>query len=247
MKKWYRFILVGLFSFYIYCADSQTICTIPVSPVLTRVSIQPETGITELNWILSPSSDIAAYIVYKYKDGDGMAIDTLWDPGITSFSYYTPESKYYSLAYVVSAFRIPVCVSPLSNPISAIFCSSEIDTCRKEISVRWNLYSDYPEHVLKYEIDITKNDSSLPETYSVNSQTDSLILTGFDTYTRYCFVVKAILEGGVISSSNKSCLTTKMLRPPQWINSDYATINSDNKISLSYTIDPLSEIRTVHT
>ena len=175
-----------------------------------------------------------------------MPIDTLWDPGITSFSYNTPESKYYSLSYVVSALRLPVCVSPLSNPISTIFCSSEIDTCRKEISVRWNLYSDYPKHVLKYEIHVTKNETPLPEIYSVNSQTDSLIFTDFDTYSRYCFVVKAILEGGSVSSSNKSCLTTKMQRPPQWINSDYATVNSENKISLSYTIDPMSEIHTVH-
>jgi len=33
-----------------------------------------------------------------------------------------------------------------------------------------------------------------------------------------------------------------MQRPPQWINADYATVNSENKISLSFTIDPLSEM-----
>jgi gliding motility-associated-like protein len=34
-----------------------------------------------------------------------------------------------------------------------------------------------------------------------------------------------------------------MQQPPGWINADYASINSDNNVSLSFTIDPLSEIR----
>jgi gliding motility-associated-like protein len=34
-----------------------------------------------------------------------------------------------------------------------------------------------------------------------------------------------------------------MQRPPLWINADQATINPDDKITLSFTIDPLSEIR----
>jgi gliding motility-associated-like protein len=35
---------------------------------------------------------------------------------------------------------------------------------------------------------------------------------------------------------------TKLKRPPQWINADHATVNSDGKIELSFTIDPLSEL-----
>ncbi len=241
----YLSILIAacLLSIYTISSEGQTNCTVPSSPVLTGVSIEPETGITELKWELSPSSDIAAYIIYTYKNGDGMPVDTLWDPGITSFSYSTPETKYYSLAYVVSALRLPDCESPLSNSISTIFVISKIDTCRKEISVRWNLYSDYPEHVLKYEIQVTRNETPVPEILSVDSQTDSLMFTDFETDSRYCFIVKAILEGGGTSTSNKSCLTTKMQRPPQWINSDYATVSSENKISLSFTIDPLSQIK----
>jgi gliding motility-associated-like protein len=35
-----------------------------------------------------------------------------------------------------------------------------------------------------------------------------------------------------------------MERAPDWINADYATVNGNNNISLSFTIDPLSEINT---
>jgi gliding motility-associated-like protein len=34
-----------------------------------------------------------------------------------------------------------------------------------------------------------------------------------------------------------------MERPPLWINADQATLNSDGKVSLSFTVDPLSEIK----
>ena len=242
MKNWYKFIIVILSSLCSHASDAQTKCTVPDSPVLTSVSIQPETGITDLNWTLSPSSDIAAYILYSYKNGDGIPIDTIWEPGVTSYSYNSTASKYPGQSYVVSALRLPDCESQLSNSINAIFCSPGIDTCRQEISVRWNLYTDFPRHVLKYETFVTRNDTLLPEIYSVNSQTDSLIFTDFETDSRYCFVVKAVLEGGGVSVSNKSCLTIKMQRAPQWINSDYATVTPENKISLSYTIDPLSQV-----
>lgn len=240
MKKWYRIIIVALFSFCSYSSIAQTNCTVPDSAVLNSVSIQPETGITELKWTLSPSSGIAAYIIYTFQNGDGMPVDTLWDPGITSFTYNSNAP--FSLSYVVSALRLPDCESVLSNPISTIFCSSEIDTCTKEIFIRWNSYPDYPKRVLEYNILVYKNEAPLPEMYSVNPQANSFTFTDFETNSRYCFVIRAVLEGGTFSNSNKICLTTKMQRPPQWINSDYATITPDNKISLSYTIDPLSEI-----
>jgi gliding motility-associated-like protein len=56
-------------------------------------------------------------------------------------------------------------------------------------------------------------------------------------------VVRANLENGTFSTSNKLCISTKMQRPPQWINADQATLDSDGKMAISFTIDPLSEIQ----
>ena len=69
MKKWLLYIILVLFSFWSYKAYSQTeLCTVPLPPVLTLVSVQPETGKTEFTWTLSQSSDIAAYVLYTYKE-----------------------------------------------------------------------------------------------------------------------------------------------------------------------------------
>lgn len=223
-------------------AYAQKDCTVPVSPLFTAISVQPETGYAELNWNLSPSSDIAAYIIYNHNTGYWYALDTLWDPGATSYLYNSAGTKYFSESYVVAAFRIPVCISPLSNTLSTMYCTSEIDTCKKQITVRWNRYTGYPLKVLEYRILVSKNGSPLTEMYIVDSISSSFTLSDFETDTRYCFAVRAEIEGGVLSNSNKSCLDTKMQRPPQWINADYATVTNDGKIDLSFTFDQLSEI-----
>jgi gliding motility-associated-like protein len=247
MKKKYFIIFLTILSLSIR-AYSQINCTVPLPPVLTRVSVQPETGKTDFTWTPSPSSDIAAYIIYTYKNGDGLPIDTIWDPLATTFTLTSTATKYFSVSYVITAHRLsavpglPGCTSPLSNVVSTIFCNPILDTCDKKIVVKWNRYADYPRHVTEYMILAGKNGSPLSDIYTASNLADSFIISNFSTDSQYCIAVKAILEDGTESTSNKSCLTTKMQRPPDWINADYASVNNEKNISLSFTIDPMSEI-----
>jgi gliding motility-associated-like protein len=244
MKKWHLNIILALSGLLSYSAYSQINCVTdpPLPPVLTSVSVQPETGNTLIIWTLSPSPNIAAYIIYSYKDGDGMPIDTLWDPSATSYTILTTATKYFSVSYVVAAMRLPRCTSILSNVLNTIFEEVSIDPCNKKIVVSWNSYPSFPKKVTGFSILVSVNGASYTETANISSDSKSFALNDFTTGAEYCFVVRANLEGGSISTSNKACLSTKMQRPPQWINADYATVNGENKISLSFTFDPLSEI-----
>jgi gliding motility-associated-like protein len=87
-----------------------------------------------------------------------------------------------------------------------------------------------------------------PFTEAANLPPDRTFLTinDFTTGAQYCFTVRANLAGGKTSGSNKYCLLTKMKRPPKWINADFATIMPDSSIGISFTIDPASEIRSLH-
>jgi gliding motility-associated-like protein len=216
------------------------------------VSVQPETGITEFSWTLSPSPGVAAYLLYTYHDENGIPrgdiIDTIRDPTATTFKYSGTSYKYFSSSYVVAAYKLPVipgldgCPSPFSNVLNTIFTRAVADTCNKKIIVSWNSYASLPKKVTGYSILLSVNNGSYNEVTNVSSDTNSFTLNDFIINADYCFVVRANLEGGTFSTSNKACLTTKMQRAPDWINADYATVNTDNKISLSFTIDPLSEI-----
>ncbi len=243
MKFSFTYIFILLISLRPLTLHSQSGCQVPLSPVLTSVSVQPETGNTVLRWNPSPSTGIAAYVIYTYKDGTGMPLDTVWDPSATSYTWASTATKYFSVSYVVAAHRTPDCTSPLSNPISSIFCSAAIDTCKKEISINWNSYTDIPRKVTSYKIQYTVNGGPVNEIAGIDKTRTSYTIIDFSTDAQYCFVVKAMLEGGSESSSNKSCLLTKMQRPPAWINADFASVNAENRLALSFTIDPASDIR----
>jgi gliding motility-associated-like protein len=248
MKKKYLNIILALLCFCSYSANSQINCTVPLAPVLTSVSVQPETYKTEFNWILSESTGIAAYIIYSYTSGDGIPIDTVWDPAATSHIITNTAPKYSSVSYVVAAHRLsavpglPGCTSPLSNVLSTIFSEANIDTCNKKIHISWNRYQSEPNKVTGYAIMVAVNGEDFSELAIVGSDTNNYTLDNFVTDAEYCFYIRANLEGGLYSTSNKSCLLTKMQRPPGWINADFATVSADNKIMLSFTIDPMSEI-----
>ena len=249
MNIWHYIITLFFTGLLTEGTRAQTNCTVPLPPTLTSVSVQPETGKTEFTWILSPSSDVAAYIIYSYKDGDGLAIDTVWDPAATSHTISNTAPKYASVSYVVAAHRVssipglPGCTSQLSNALSTIFCKAEIDTCNKKILISWNSYISEPKVVTGYSVMMSVNGNNYTEETLTGADINSFILYNFQTASQYCFYVRANLEGGTFSTSNKACLVTNMQRPPQWINADYATVDSEKRINLSFTIDPQSEIR----
>ena len=247
MKPKHFNIILALFSFCSINVLSQTNCETPLPPELTLVSVQPETGFTELDWTFSPSTDIAAYVLYRNENGIWMPFDTLWNPSASSYKY-TTVFKYFSASFVVAAFRLPIipgmvgCISPLSNELNTIFVKSTIDTCNKKITVSWNSYPSSPIKVSGYSILLSVNGGTYNEVAQLTSDLNNYTLNDFSNDAEYCFVVRANLEGGLFSTSNKACLPIKMVRSPEWINADQATVNNDNKIAVSFTVDPLSEI-----
>jgi gliding motility-associated-like protein len=248
MKNKHLDIIICLLSLCSFRAHSQINCTVPLAPVLTSVSVQPETGRTEFTWIPSESTDIAAYILYAYEGGDGQAIDTVWNPAATSYLISNTAPKYSSVSYVVAAHRLsavpgmPGCTSPLSNVISTIFCEATADTCYKKINLFWNGYPSEPKIVTSYSIMLSVNGSGYTEEAATTPGITSFTIDNFITDAEYCFYIRADLEGGSFSTSNKACLSTRMQRPPGWINADYATVNSDSRIIVSFSVDPASEI-----
>lgn len=245
MENRFLYIILVLLSLNTYHAFAQTNCEVPLPPLLTSVSVLPETSTTLLTWTLSPSSGISAYIVYFYDIRLGnpgfFAIDTIWDPSATTWS--DTRIQYKSFQYRIAAFRAPKCASELSNIISTVFTEAKLDSCKKEINISWNRYTPpSPQIVTKYTILMSLNGSSYNEAASVTPETTAFTLSNFTIDAVYCFRVTADIAGGLNSSSFRACLTAKMQTPPGWINADYATVTANGGISLSFSVDPDSEI-----
>ncbi|MGB8491042.1 MAG: gliding motility-associated C-terminal domain-containing protein [Bacteroidales bacterium] len=215
----------------------------PAAPVLLKVTVNPANDYTELTWSLSPSADVAGYIVYQYLNDEGYVIDTIFNSFVTGYSFVWPYVSARIESFVVTAFDASRNISRLSNPLHTIFCESRIDSCSNKIVLSWNEYTSYPPgQVAGY--DILESVSS--GTYHLAGHVTGDILTfdinDFSNGSQYCFFINAILTDNSVSSSNKSCLTPDVEKPPVWINADYATVTPANEISLAFTYDPASEI-----
>jgi gliding motility-associated-like protein len=244
MKTIERFIILLLISPLSLPSWGQTDIDPPVSPSFNLVSVQPSTGRTELHWSKSPSPDAAGYVLYNFRNNEGFAFDTIRDPDITDYIYYGAFAGDRMESYVIAAIDTAGNISPLSNELHTIFTTAQIDTCNKKINLAWNSYASVPKSVTAYTILASENGGPYTPAGTAAPGTTSYSTGTFTTGSSYCFIVRAELSGGEFSTSNLVYLNAIMQKPPQWINADQATVNDDNSISLSYTIDPLSEIKS---
>ncbi len=248
MKKKHLDIVFLLLSFCSYSAYSQINCTVPLPPVLSSVSVQPETGKTEFTWIPSESTDIAAYIIYSYKGGDGFPIDTVWDPAATSHTY---QIRHPNIQACLTSLQLTDCLPFQGCPgaqahyqmSSALFSVKQMPThAIRRSYVEWNSYLSVYKAVTGYSLMLSIDGADYSEEAATGPDATNFTIEDFITDANYCFYVRANLEDGSFSTSNKACVLTRMQRPPAWINADYATVIPGAGIGLSFTIDPASEI-----
>ncbi len=248
----FRHIIFLVFLANISMAGGQIDSIPPEPPTFNKVTINELTGKVDLSWSKSPSPDAVGYIVYYYYydpqyQGGGYSaefIDTIWGASNGYHSISRPYTSFRSESYVISAFDFSGRgAGKFSNSLSTIFLQSTLDTCNNRIKLTWNKYSSMPDSVLSYSIFQSVDGNPFTEIMN-NLKDTSFFYREFVNDHNYCFIIKAILKSGELSVSNKSCILTKMQRPPQWINADYASIGDDNKVHLSFTIDPQSEINS---
>lgn len=214
----------------------------PVSPQLTQVTVDPANGFSHLLWTPGGSPDVAAYVIYTYSNGQGEPVDTVFDPLATSYIYTAAFANSYSIDYVIAAIDSSDNVSLLSNPLHTIFASTMLDTCNQRIIINWNQYNDSPFPVNEYSIYVSKDSGPESITGSTAGGITTYLYENFETDHTYCFRVEAHIEGAYISSSNRNCIETDIIRPPLWINGDYSRIDNQNNIEVSFTYDTDSEI-----
>ncbi|NLJ44847.1 MAG: hypothetical protein GX431_14405 [Bacteroidales bacterium] len=240
MKRAMLFPLIFLLTFTLKVAG-QADEDPPESPEFTLVTINPANGQTVMTWIASPSPDVAGYVVYLYKDGEGYAIDTIFDPHATSYSAVRQGTSYYSESYVVAAIDYSGNISPLSNELGTIYANSLTDTCNNRIVLKWNKYPSLPSEVTGYDILVSVNSGAYYLAGHTSAETTEFLFGNISSGSDYCFTVGANLQNGLKSVSNKACVSVMVQKIPRWINADYATVNDNDEISLSFTIDPTSE------
>ena len=215
----------------------------PLPPILTLVTVDPLTGNTILTWTPGGSPDVAGYVFYDFRDGAGEAFDTIRIPGLTSYTDTRSNASLFSVSYLVAAIDSSENISPLSNTLSTIFVTAEVDSCLHGIDIEWTPWNYPDNHALSYTILFTRDGLPISSAGSVPGSENSFLITGIEAGSHYCFYLEASLSDGKISRSNRSCTYASLERRPEWINGDYARVD-DKMLTLSFTYDDDSEITT---
>ncbi|MBN1387498.1 MAG: gliding motility-associated C-terminal domain-containing protein [Bacteroidales bacterium] len=213
----------------------------PLPPILDLVTVDPFSGHTDLEWTAGGSPDVAGYVIYLYIEEEGYAIDTIFQPYASSYTNTDSNAEFYSESYVIAAIDSSENISPLSNFLNTIFIRGELDTCAHRIELIWNTYKSEDPEVSEYRIYSSFEGNDYVFTGSTPVNDTAFSIESFESYSEYCFYVEARLSNGSSSFSNIFCINTNLPIPPSWINADYASINDDGSVQLSFTIDPLSE------
>ena len=214
----------------------------PESPDLIKVTVDTTSGNSWIYWSPSPSPEVTAYIIFVNQNNVWIPIDTVSD-ATTDIENTFSNANYFPESYKISALAPPDKESPLTDEHTTIFLTLQFDSCQAELNLSWTPYIGWADSLEYYNIfrntdggSFSIIDSLLPE---LNSFTDTTI----EAYANYCYFIQANHKNGLTSTSNKVCKYIQMPRIPGFINADYATINTENdEISLSFTIDPASEI-----
>ncbi|MCK4464296.1 MAG: gliding motility-associated C-terminal domain-containing protein [Bacteroidales bacterium] len=226
--------------FEIYCQDEER----PESPTLERISVDPFSGHTLLQWTLSSSPDVEAYIIYIDKNNNWIAIDTIWDSEVTLYENTSSNASVFSESYVIAARDSADNISPLTDPHSTIFCNAEFDSCQAQVIIYWSPYIGWNDSIDSYIIYQSIEEDSFKILQQISPSDNQFIQSDIQAHTEYCYYVEAIHTDGIKkSTSNMTCEYTQMTRAPEYINADYATVSGENEISLSFTVDPASEIK----
>lgn len=194
--------------------------TQPLSPILDRVTVDPQTGFATVSWLLSASPDVGSYVIYTYENGRADAVDTVRSPVGTIYIHTASQARYRSVTYVVAAIDSSLNVSPLSNSLSTVFLSAANDTCNNRIVLSWTPYTNLSHPAESYEIRVASGSGPAILQGTVPSTQTSYIYTGFNPGTAYCIHITATNDGALLSSSNNGCVTTGTERAPTWIKVD---------------------------
>jgi len=217
----------------------------PEPPVIRFVSVDTLTGDVMINWEKESSSGVQKYVIYQGREGSDPIvadpIDTL-DVTVTSYIHQSSSAATRSVPYTLASIYADD-TSPLAGYHYTIYTSISYDSCQSSLIINWTPYIGWNDDLIAYNIHIRTGTGGSVKIPSLSPGTTSYEYTGVTPYTDYCVFVEAENKYFLTSTSNQVCLTTNRATPPSYINADFATVTSDNLIQLSFSFDPVSQVR----
>ena len=216
-------------------------------PAIRWVTVDTATGYVGIAWSASPDRDIEKYAVYRdsLEVHAAYAVDTV-SAETLNYLHRTQEALNRSLAYTVAAIDSAGNISTYPESHSTLYLDAVYDTCESRINLIWSQYGRWvqDDSLAAYNLFFSQNSRPYRTLDLPKNPADTNRYHPVIENQEYCYFVEAVhLDGKRRSVSNISCVSTTMSRHPAYINADYATIAEAGIVKLSFSYDPLSEIK----
>lgn len=221
--------------------------TPPSVPVISVVSVDTLTGLSNITWAQPPEPDTDGYIIVWNGPSGGVIIDTVFGQGNTSYAW--PDSWPFDgpESFTIAAFDTCETGTPPSPNTSAtgaphttMHARTTYDRCAALVHLFWTPYGGWAPQSQEILVQRDGGPWALLANLSGGASSfDHAVLPGHT----YCYVIKAVQGPGLPASlSNKTCLFTAYPAIPQGNYLRTVTVTGPSTIlvvdSVDYTAEP---------
>lgn len=216
----------------------------PETPVIINADVV--NGQAVLNWQPSTSPQTYAYVVYYYlSNGNAKPIDTIYGYNVNTYTDVNADPNSQFLTYTVAALDSCWQFSAFNpNPHNTLYLQAATTACQNQVNLNWNRYINWPQGVLDYQVWVSANAGPFTLVTSLDSNSQSYGYSGFNDGDSLCIVIRArsASDSNIVSNSNMVCQRASIIHAPAFLYITNATVDVDNHISVTWTIDPASEL-----
>lgn len=223
--------------------------TPPSPPVIISVSVDSINGQPVITWQPSPEADTDGYIIVLSTPGGGVIIDTLFGGGSNTYTWVPGSPDLGPEAFTVAAFdtcRVGVPPSPNTSATRpahrTMYATNVYDRCAGRVSLGWTPYVGWP--VQTYQVLLQVDGGPWAVLQNVGGS-DLGLLHEVEPDRTYCYIVKAIAQGGAPSSlSNRTCRTASYPPLPSYNYIRTVTVSGPEQITVVDSVDVSAAVRS---
>jgi len=217
----------------------------PPVPTIDSVSINSENK-TVIVWEESSAEDTEAYIIYHFRSGTRITLDTIWGIENTFYTHILSDPCNSPHSYSIAAFdscgnKSPFGIDPSheSDSLRSIYFKSPIfNPCSNDISLNWTEYINMSPSLGGYEIYISKNSAPFTFLEIVEPTSTSYVYESPDNNSDYAFFIRAFNLGrSITSTSCQRNVQTFYPQIPEFNYLRYVTIVNNESVKLKIFAD----------
>lgn len=212
---------------------------VPASPVIDTVSVD-DNNLAQLDWNVSPSPDVAAYIIYKLIGGIWVAIDTVYGINNTSYSYAASTAGAGVEQFRMVAYDSCGNICALGAVQKTMYLNATGDICTHSAILSWTAYTHLGTGLAGYRVYESTVSSTGPYTFlgTVGPTVTTYTVTGLPTRMNYYFKIVAFDSSGTESaSSNRYTFYSAAPIPPVFSYLRKASVSDPDKVVITCHVD----------